>query len=234
MASCRVDRRLQSVKFLILVVATAISASSLAQEGSAIVQFRNRERSWDQIPSVVIAAAENDRRISLVFDAVDFWNRTFNDIGSPFRLGAVEQTHELLPVQYLELLSDAVLNGKPLPAASEALKKINGDLIIALSNGDLVSFSTGFMQGKRVIVGIRSDRLVPLTLANVARNVIAHELGHAIGLGHNNDATKLMCGRPAPCRPDAFRSSTEKYFPLTEFEKAYLLKIYPPTWSPSR
>lgn len=47
---------------------------------------------------------------------------------------------------------------------------------------------------------------VPLTLANVARNVIAHELGHAIGLGHNNDAAKLMCGRPAPCRPDVFRS----------------------------
>jgi hypothetical protein len=229
-----VDQRLQSVKFLILVVAATISANSQAQEGSAIVHFRNRERSWDQIPSVVIAAAENDRRISLVFEAVDFWNRTFNEIGSPFRLGTVEQTHELLPVQYLERLSDAVLNGKPLPAANEALKEINGDLIIALSDGDLVSFSTGFMQGRRVIVGIRSDRLFPLTLANVARNVIAHELGHAIGLGHNNDATKLMCGRPAPCRPDAFRSSTEKYFPVTEFEKAYLLKIYPPTWSPAR
>jgi hypothetical protein len=229
-----VDQRLQSVKFLILVVAAAISANSQAQEDSAIVHFRNRERSWDQIPSVVIAAAENDRRISLVFEAVDFWNRTFNEIGSPFRLGTVGQTHELLPVQYLERLSDAVLNGKPLPAASEALQKINGDLIIALSDGDLVSFSTGFIQGSRVIVGIRSDRLFPLTLGNVARNVIAHELGHAIGLGHNNDASKLMCGRPAPCRPDAFRSGTETYFPLTEFEKAYLLKIYPPSWNPLR
>ena len=64
--------------------------------------------------------------------------------------------------------------------------------------------------------------------------VIAHELGHAIGLGYNNDPTKLMCGRPAPCRPDKFRSSVGKYFPLTEVEKAYLLKIYPATWSPSR
>jgi predicted Zn-dependent protease len=38
-------------------------------------------------------------------------------------------------------------------------------------------------------------RLYPLTLPNVARNVIAHELGHAIGLSHNDDPNYLMCGR---------------------------------------
>ena len=52
----------------------------------------------------------------------------------------------------------------------------------------------------------------------------------AIGVGHNNDASKLMCGRPATCRPDAFRSNTERFFPLLEEEKQILLKLYPPTW----
>ena len=65
---------------------------------------------------------------------------------------------------------------------------------------------------------------------NVGRNVIAHELGHAIGLGHNDDPANLMCGRPASCRPDAFRSNVERYFPLMEEEKQFLLKLYPPTW----
>ena len=64
----------------------------------------------------------------------------------------------------------------------------------------------------------------------MARNVIAHELGHAIGLRHNADATKLMCGRPAPCRPDAFAADTPRYFPLTAEEKARLLAMYPANW----
>jgi hypothetical protein len=29
---------------------------------------------------------------------------------------------------------------------------------------------------------------------------------------------------------DAFRSDVERYFPLMEEEKQFLLKLYPPTW----
>ena len=57
--------------------------------------------------------------------------------------------------------------------------------------------------------GIRGSSLSPMNLPNVARNVIAHELGHAIGLGHNADPTTLMRptrvlpARPLPFRPGA-------------------------------
>lgn len=202
--------------------------------GPGIIHFPNRERPWDKIPTITISAQEGDPRIQLAEEAVNFWNKQLAAIGTAFRLGRVTRTTETLPSGFLSNLSAAVLDRHSLPKFPESVRRMEGDLIIIMSDGDFVSFSTGFRPGGKVVVGIRSDQQYPLTLPNVARNVIAHEMGHAIGLGHNNDPTKLMCGRPAPCRPDAFRSSEEIISPLTEEEKSFLLRIYPPTCQPSR
>jgi hypothetical protein len=211
----------------------ATPASPSLPEAGTPLQFTT----WRNAPRIAILySRQDDSRIASAQEAVAFWNGELSALESGFRLGEVKLVNQTIPADLLTRLSNSV-GTRPSAGDFAAVSKglDDADLIVILSDANFVSFSSGILAvggRSRSFVAIRS--IVPaLAQPNIMPNIIAHELGHSLGLGHNADVTKLMCGRPAECRPDSFASDERRWFPLTDSEKTRLRSLYPPGWKPS-
>lgn len=196
------DRRLLSI-LLLLAAAPAVSSGEASRR-------------------VTVMGNSADMRVAAVREAVGFWNAELERLGTGSRLGPITVVENSVPEEALLEASRAVEHGRRPRDFSPWIEHRPDELVVVLASADLMSFAVRGRHGAGGIVVLRSGDEPPLSLPNVARNVAAHELGHLLGLEHNEATGTLMCGRPAPCRPDLYASETPRIFPLTAAEEKIL------------
>jgi hypothetical protein len=178
---------------------------------------------------VTILATPADPRIAPVREAITHWNGELLRLGRHVELDSGIIRGRALPDEALRAAGKEVVFGRG-PATTRlraSLAGVPGDIIIALSDADLISFGVPWRARSQGVVAVRRSDMPPLSLPNTVRNVVAHELGHVLGLAHNGDSTTLMCGRPASCRPAAFASDSVHFFPLTASDEQWLRERWP-------
>jgi hypothetical protein len=139
---------------------------------------------WRKIPSITIVAAENDFRTQFVREAIDYWNGQFRRMGSRFRLGSLTNMTGVLPVEDLKAFweKQLTMTDVDLPVS---VREVDGDVIVALSDGDFRAFSYRTQWSSKSLIAIprlpeASLEILEnrLGLARIVSHAIAHEFGH--------------------------------------------------------
>ena len=179
---------------------------------------------------VIVTPTESDGRFAPAREAIAFWNQTLSDLRLGPRL--LEARVLVAPpisrplesyTRQIWLLAGRSVPKEGRPQPPRELIDLEEDIVVFFSKQRIFSFAWPFAERARFFIGIQTDSAAPLTYPNVSRNIIAHELGHALGLEHNGNTRTLMCG---PCEHLLYRSEQRMFFPLTPEERARLLMLH--------
>ena len=178
---------------------------------------------------VVVVPEADDPRVEHTRAAIAFWNRTLADLGLDVRMREVEVAAGPPGMRVIETFArfisqrgGRIPKGRDGPQPPPELTALGGDVVVLLSRQPLLPFAWPLIGSPDHLVAIRSLRPGRPRDDTVLRNVIAHELGHTLGLRHNRGAS-LMCG---PCSSLAARESPGGWLPLTERDRALLRALH--------
>lgn len=185
----------------------------------------------DRLSILVLAPSAADDRTASAREAIAFWNDRLAELGLDTRFAEPRVVVGSPVARAVENYARQVAQratrlpaGDAEPPPPAALVDLGADVVLLLSRQDILSFTWPLPRTpRRHLVIVRRVGGPYRTDPMVTKHVVAHELGHVLGLDHNAEPHTLMCG---PCQPLTAEPDATGFLPLTAGDRARLVELH--------